>query len=103
MGRGRAKEPRQIPGHRRGANGICGGAGRRVDVTQTAVAGRWGQVREASIYIDSQAVLKVLHSNKPVPRHQLADTIHRAYDRVLQKHPTTCITFRWITAHKDCS
>lgn len=61
-----------------------------------------GEVGEALVYIDSQAVLKALQSNKPVSGHQLVDAIHSAYDRVMQKHTTACITFRWITAHKDC-
>lgn len=61
-----------------------------------------GQVEEASLYIDSQAALKALRSNKPVLGLQLADPIHQAYDRVLEKHPGTCIGGSHA-AHKDCT
>lgn len=61
-----------------------------------------GTVTKASVYVDSQASLKALKSNKPVSGHQLADAIHEAHERVLAKHPGAEITFRWIAVHKDC-
>lgn len=53
-----------------------------------------GEVTNTSIYIDSQAALKALRSNKPVSGHQIADEIHKAYTRVMEKHPAARITFR---------
>lgn len=49
------------------------------------------------------AALKALQSNKPVSGHQIADEIHKAHKRVMEKHPRARITFRWIAAHKDCT
>lgn len=62
-----------------------------------------GSIKQASLFVDSQASLKVLHSNKLVSRHQLVDVVHSAYIRVMEKHPCTCITFRWVAVHKDCA
>lgn len=57
----------------------------------------------ASIFVDSQASLRALESNKPVSGHQLADEVHEAYERVMKKHPRAQITFRWVAAHKMCA
>lgn len=59
-------------------------------------------VEQASVYVDSQAVLKALQTNKPVSGHQIADEIYRVHERVMVKHLQAEITFRWITVHKDC-
>lgn len=63
-----------------------------------------GTVDWTSIFVDSQASLRALSSNKPGSGHQLADAVYDAYySRVMEKHPQARITFRWVAAHKDCS
>lgn len=51
--------------------------------------------------MDNQASLQALKSIKPVSGHFVADAIHTTYGKVIKKHPTARITFRWIPSHCD--
>ena len=64
----------------------------------TEPPGRGGLGR-VSIYVDNQASMQALDSNKPGSGHYIADAIQDTYEKVMLLHPTARITFRWIPSH----
>ncbi|THU77936.1 hypothetical protein K435DRAFT_608441, partial [Dendrothele bispora CBS 962.96] len=56
-------------------------------------------IRKAAVWVDNQAALQAIQTNKSGPAHYILDWVHSTINQIKTETPRTRISFAWVPSH----